>query len=66
MFWSEIGSEFKEPGGTPPPRILRSQVYREEVLMDPRNKELRISPSSVEGGVTAQRLDSLLHRGPMF
>ena len=24
MFWSEIGSGFGEPGGTPPPRIPRS------------------------------------------
>ena len=24
IFWSEIGSGFGEPGGTPPPRILRS------------------------------------------
>ena len=24
MFWSEIGSGFGEPGGTPPPMILRS------------------------------------------
>ena len=24
MFWSEIGSGFKEPGGTKPPRIPRS------------------------------------------
>ena len=24
IFWSEIGSGFKEPGGTPPPRILWS------------------------------------------
>ena len=23
-FWSEIGSEFGEPGGTPPPRSSRS------------------------------------------
>ena len=23
FFWSEIGSGFGEPGGTPPPRILR-------------------------------------------
>ena len=23
-FWSEIGSRFEEPGGTLPPRILRS------------------------------------------
>ena len=34
--------------------------------MDPRNKELRISPSSAEGGVVAQRLDPPQHRGPMF
>ena len=24
IFWSEIGSGFGEPGGTPPPRIFRS------------------------------------------
>ena len=24
FFWSEIGSGFEEPGGTPKPRILRS------------------------------------------
>ena len=24
IFWSEIGSGFGEPGGTPPPRILKS------------------------------------------
>ena len=24
FFWSEIGSGFEEPGGTPPPRIPRS------------------------------------------
>ena len=24
IFWSEIGPGFGEPGGTPPPRILRS------------------------------------------
>ena len=24
IFWSEIGSGFEEPGGTPPPRISRS------------------------------------------
>ena len=24
IFWSEIGSGFEEPGGTPPPRIPRS------------------------------------------
>ena len=24
IFWSEIGSGFGEPGGTPPPRIPRS------------------------------------------
>ena len=24
IFWSEIGSGFGEPGGTPPPRISRS------------------------------------------
>ena len=24
IFWSEIGSEFGEPGGTPPPRIPRT------------------------------------------
>ena len=24
IFWSEIGSGFGEPGGTPQPRILRS------------------------------------------
>ena len=24
MFWSEIGSGFREPGGTPPPKILIS------------------------------------------
>ena len=23
MFWSEIGSEFGEPGGTPPPQIFK-------------------------------------------
>ena len=26
IFWSEIGSGFGEPGGTPPPRILRSST----------------------------------------
>ena len=24
IFWSEIGSGYREPGGTPPPRIPRS------------------------------------------
>ena len=28
--WSEIGSGFGEPGGTPPPRILRSTPPRKE------------------------------------
>ena len=26
IIWSEIGSGFGEPGGTPPPRILRSTL----------------------------------------
>ena len=26
IFWSEIGSGFEEPGGTPPPRIPRSTL----------------------------------------
>ena len=26
MFWSEIGSGFGEPDGTPPPRILRNTL----------------------------------------
>ena len=28
IFWSEIESEFREPGSTPPPRILRSTPRR--------------------------------------
>ena len=28
MFWSEIGSGFKKPGGTPSPRIPRSTPLR--------------------------------------
>ena len=31
MFLSEIGSGFKEPDGTPPPRILRSTPPRTEL-----------------------------------
>ena len=27
IFWSEIGSAFGEPGGTPPPRIPRSTPW---------------------------------------
>ena len=34
--------------------------------MDPGNTELGISPSSAEGGVAAQWLDSPFHRGPKF
>ena len=35
MFWSEMGSGFKEPGGTPLPRIPRSIPYppRTELLL---------------------------------
>ena len=29
MFRSEIGSGFKDPGGTPPPRIPRSSEFLE-------------------------------------
>ena len=28
IFWSEIGSGYGEPGGTPPPRISRSTPRR--------------------------------------
>ena len=37
MFWSEIGSGFEEPGGTPPPRIPRSTsrgTTCEQLMMD--------------------------------
>lgn len=34
--------------------------------MDPRNKELGISPSSVVGGVAARQMDSPLHWRPML
>ena len=31
-FWSEIGSEFGELGGTPPPRITRSTPWEAKQL----------------------------------
>ena len=32
MFWSEIGSGFKEPGGTNPLRMLRSTLPPRTIL----------------------------------
>ena len=43
-----------------------SYVCSEEVLMDLHNKELRISPSFVVGGVVARQMDSPLHWRPML
>ena len=47
MFWSEIRSGFKEPGGTPPPRIPRSTpppqgicIFRFEIWLKIENQML--------------------------
>ena len=48
MFWSEIGSGFREPGGTLPPRIPRNIPHPHPLgvqpqLMNDHRRKLRVS-----------------------
>ena len=38
IFWSEIGSRFGEPGGTPPPRVPRSTPPGSSTFVDMNTK----------------------------
>ena len=56
IFWSEIGSAFGEPGGTPPPRIPRStpppsQVWTTGLTLKPQNCQCPGPPTFYSIGV---------------
>ena len=52
IFWSEIGSAFGEPDGTPPPRILRSTA-RGLSQSKTEKSDLKINKYSVKTGPLA-------------
>ena len=47
IFWSEIGSGFGDPGGTPLPRIPRSTPRGVGSIISPNKTKERISRSSL-------------------
>ena len=55
IFWSEIGSGFGEPGGTPPPRITRSTPRRE---IGPKAGELSNVPNLMQ--ISTNAIDSVV------
>ena len=61
IFWSEIGSGFGEPGGTPPQRILRNRTRLEkpallvtEISQTPMKEKLSKSNDQNHEGLNFQ------------